>query len=115
MIRGLILVTDASARLPRIPLSRTSANPAIPKPLNIESIIESFFVTPEGEGVLILPFAADIASDGCLPVQEVTDCAGGGCSTVNRQAGAIGRGANLLFYGLPVAFLLGLLLWRRKR
>lgn len=83
--------------------------------LNIQSQIASFFVTPEGEGVLILPFALDIASDGCLPVQEVTDCAGGGCSTVNRQAGAVGRGANLLFYGLPVAFLAGLLLWRRKR
>lgn len=83
--------------------------------LNIESTIASFFVTSEGEGVLILPFALDIASDGCLPVQEVIDCTGGGCSTVNRPSVAIGRSANLLFYGLPVAFLLGLLFWRRKR
>ena len=83
--------------------------------LNIESTIASFFVTPDGQGVLILPFALDIASDGCLPVQEVIDCAGGGCSTVNRPSAAIGRSANLVFYGLPVAFLLGLLVWRRKR
>ena len=64
---------------------------------------------------LILPFALDIATDGCQPVQEVIDCAGGGCSTVDRPPAAIGRRANLLFYGLPVAFLLGLMLWRRKR
>jgi hypothetical protein len=83
--------------------------------LNIQSQIASFFVTPEGEGVLILPFAPDIATDGCQPVQEVIDCAGGGCSTVDRPPAAIGRRANLLFYGLPVAFLLGLMLWRRKR
>ncbi len=83
--------------------------------LNIESIIAGFFVTTQGEGVLILPFVADIASDGCLPVQEVIDCAGGGCSTVEEQAGSIGRGANLLFYGLPVLLLLGLLIWRKRR
>ncbi len=83
--------------------------------LNIEAAIADFFVTPDGQGVLILPFAADIVSDGCLPVQQVADCTGGGCSIVDRQAGALGRGANLLFYGLPVAFLAGLLLWRRKR
>jgi hypothetical protein len=83
--------------------------------LNIESIIAGFFVTPQGDGVLILPFSADIASDGCLPVQEVVDCAGGGCSTVDAQAGALGRSANLLFYGLPVVLLLGLLLWRKRR
>jgi hypothetical protein len=83
--------------------------------LSIESTIAGFFVTDEGNGVLILPFALDIASDGCQPVQEVIDCAGGGCSTVDRPPAAIGRRANLLFYGLPVAFLLGLMLWRRKR
>jgi hypothetical protein len=83
--------------------------------LNIESQIASFFVTPGGGGVLILPFALDIASDGCLPVQEVIDCAGGGCSTVDRPPAAIGRRANLLFYGLPLAFLAGLLFWRKRR
>lgn len=83
--------------------------------LDIENTIAGFFVTPQGDGVLILPFAADIATDGCQPVQEVIDCAGGGCSTVDRPPAAIGRRANLLFYGLPAAFLLGLLLWRRKR
>ena len=83
--------------------------------LSIESTIAGFFVTDEGNGVLILPFAVDIATDGCQPVQEVIDCAGGGCSTVDRPPAAIGRRANLLFYGLPVAFLLGLMLWRRKR
>jgi hypothetical protein len=83
--------------------------------LNIENTIAGFFETPEGDGVLILPFAVDIATDGCQPVQEVIDCAGGGCSTVDRPPATIGRRANLLFYGLPVAFLLGLLLWRRKR
>ena len=83
--------------------------------LSIESTIAGFFATDEGNGVLILPFALDIATDGCQPVQEVIDCVGGGCSTVDRPPAAIGRRANLLFYGLPVAFLLGLMLWRRKR
>ncbi len=83
--------------------------------LNIESIIAGFFETPGGDGVLILPFAVDIATDGCQPVQEVIDCAAGGCTTVNPQAGGIDRSANLLFYALPVAFLLGFVLWRRKR
>jgi hypothetical protein len=83
--------------------------------LNIENTIAGFFETSEGDGVLILPFALDIASDGCAPVQDVTDCTGGGCSTVNRQVGGVGRSANLLFYGLPIAFLLGLMIWRRKR
>jgi|GEM_PF-2709891 len=83
--------------------------------LNIENTIAGFFETPEGDGVLILPFALDIASDGCAPVQEVVDCAGGGCSTVNRQVGGFGRSANLLFYGLPILFLLGLMMWRRRR
>ena len=83
--------------------------------LNIESMIAGFFETPEGNGVLIVPFALDIATDGCQPVQEVIDCAGGGCTTVNQQAGGAGRSANLLFYALPVAFLLGFILYRRKR
>ena len=83
--------------------------------LNIEKIIASFFETPGGDGVLILPFALDIATDGCQPVQEVIDCAAGGCTTVNPQASGIDRSANLLFYALPVAFLLGFMLWRRKR
>jgi hypothetical protein len=82
--------------------------------LDIENTMASFFETPEGNGVLILPFAVDIASDGCMPVQEVIDCAGGGCTTVNPQVGGIGRSANLLFYALPVAFLLGIMVWRRK-
>ena len=69
----------------------------------------------QGMGLLILAFAADIASDGCLPVQQVTDCTGGGCSTVERKTAGLDRSANLIFYGLPVAFLLGLLLWRRRR
>jgi hypothetical protein len=83
--------------------------------LDIETAIASFFVTQEGEGVLILPFTLDIATDGCQPVREVIDCAGGGCSTVDRPLAAIGRSANLVFYGLPVALLLGILLWRRRR
>ncbi len=83
--------------------------------LNIESTIASFFETPEGEGVLILPFGLDIATDGCLPAQPVLDCIAGGCSTVERPESRIHRSANMLFYALPVAFLLGLLLLRRRR
>jgi len=83
--------------------------------LDIENTIASFFETPEGGGVLILPFAVDIATDGCMPAQPVLDCIAGGCSTVERPTARIGRSANMLFYGLPAAFLLGLVFWRRKR
>jgi hypothetical protein len=83
--------------------------------LNIENTIAGFFETQEGDGVLILPFGLDIAADGCLPVQPVLDCIAGGCSTVERPTGRIDRSASILFYGLPVAFLIGLLLWRRRR
>lgn len=83
--------------------------------LDIENTIASFFETPEGDGVLILPFALDIATDGCLPAQPVLDCIAGGCSTVERPTDRIRRSANMLFYALPVAFLVGLVFWRKKR
>ena len=83
--------------------------------VDIRSTIASFFVTDSGEGVLINIFAFDIQTDGCLPVREVIDCAGGGCSTVDRAEDTAGRYANVLFYVLPAAFLLGLVLWRRRR
>jgi len=83
--------------------------------LDIEDTIASFFETPEGGGLLILPFAVDIATDGCLPARPVLDCIAGGCSTVERPTDRIRRGTNMLFYGLPVAFLLGLVFWRRQR
>jgi hypothetical protein len=83
--------------------------------LNIETTIASFFETPDGEGVLILPFGLDIATDGCMPAQPVLDCMGGGCSTVERPDSRIHRSANMLFYGLPAALLLGLLLRRSRR
>jgi hypothetical protein len=50
--------------------------------LNIENTIAGFFETPEGDGVLILRFALDIASDGCVPVQasaEVRTFCSTGC------------------------------------
>ena len=83
--------------------------------LNIENTIAGFFETPDGQGVLILPFALDIATDGCLPAQPVLDCIAGGCSTVERPESRIHRSANMLFYGLPAALLLGLVLRRRRR
>jgi hypothetical protein len=83
--------------------------------LDIENTIAGFFETPEGGGVLILPFAVDIATDGCLPAQPVLDCVAGGCSTLERPKGRIDRSANMLFYALPALFVLGLVFWRRKR
>jgi hypothetical protein len=83
--------------------------------VDIENTIADFFETPDGQGVLVLPFAFDIYTDGCLPPREVIDCIAGGCSTVERPKGRIGRGANLVFYVLPVAFLLGISLWSRRR
>jgi len=87
--------------------------------VNLADIIghlENFFVTQGDEGVLINVFGKDIkTNNGCMPVPEKINCLTAGCSTVHQQRETMGRSVNLFLYGLPVAVMFGLLLWRRKR
>jgi hypothetical protein len=76
----------------------------------IDDTVEDFFQ----DGALINAFAQDIKNNGCVPVPEVISCRTAGCSTVNQPREVMGRSANVVFYTLPVALLLGLIVWRRK-
>jgi hypothetical protein len=71
-----------------------------------------------GMGLLIKVFHFDIVRDGggCTPIPEVTACKGGvGCATIAQPGRTVSRRANFLWYGLPIALMVGLIVWRRKK
>lgn len=83
--------------------------------LFVPDVIESFFVTDDGQGVLINAFSSDIKNNGCMPDQAVLTCMQAACSVVDQPRHSTAKSLNALFYLLPVGFMVGLILWRRRR
>ena len=73
------------------------------------------------QGLLIEPFESQAAESGCSPIPEIEECKGevaGGCeksSTIGGKVSPI-QAANMLFFGLPLGEVFGLLIhYKRKK
>lgn len=68
-----------------------------------------------GDGMLIELISFDIVYDGVRPPHEVMTCTGAVCSSLPHSPEPQGRAGSLVFFVLPAAVLVGVILWYRRR
>jgi hypothetical protein len=64
--------------------------------------------------MLIELISFDIQYDGIRPPHEVMNCTGAVCASVPHSPDTQGRAGSLVFFVLPAAILVGLILWCRR-
>lgn len=81
----------------------------------VEDIYELLVDEETGKGVMIELISFDIRYDGVRPPHEVMNCTGAACSSLPHSSDPQGRAGSLVFYTLPTAILVGVILWRRRQ